>query len=283
MNILIILLIYYLTLFTSTLQSYSNVSCRANMFRLVNDGFGIVNVKRHFRLSIQLLNASSYFEDYTLKDCIDSCLKHIFFRAISPENHPKTQFTETWSFNKINAKFSDHIDYTLMAPYQPYSTYNFEIGYVQNEPYSNEVTAYRLIMVNCFGAPSFFDYETTAFPNGSYLIEWTEPTEINAPHICYYQFDIKYESTNERNVRRVTERKFFLEKLNASAKIRIRAVNDHTCYVNEHSRYPSCNLNLASRSRSFKINPIQFNNCGLYSKVFELYYVYLTFALFYHV
>jgi hypothetical protein len=191
-------------------------TCYANMFNMTLRGFSITGLEISLFYSIQSNRT-------TLQDFVDNksvtanqifllknCLELILFRVTKLETG--FSFTETYELTKTDWQNYAHsfsiLNYQVKSRLDPYSTYSIEVGYRQNEPRSKVTYCFKYETQICFDSPNALSYSTRSFANGSYLIEWTEPSVVNAPRVCYYELGIVYESGGER-VFRTEERRYF--------------------------------------------------------------------------
>lgn len=251
-----------------TATSVDATSCWPNMFSIVLiNSYTSSDLRGNVIYFIELSSSTSAVNNQTVEDVgekedgepnnnllsrvttVDSyreCLDYVYFR------YTNTQTGRTFfeMDNELNGTEEDRvrfIEYEFKTRYEPYSNYSIELGYRQTGPpfaaaTAEDRTSFVFDSQICYGRPGVvLNLGLSAqFENGSFLVEWDEPSVINAPSICLYNVYLKkvffwWPLTYKYTMR---ERKLLLRSDEVpwnGVHVVVQAVNSHECYVSSYS------------------------------------------------
>ena len=90
-------------------------------------------------------------------------------------------------------------------------------------------------------------------------IQWKAPVIVNAPKVCFYAVNMRYNGSTRVNFN--VSQTSFIEVLQPNIKYEfyIQSINNQSCYSNE---YPKCPTNLAFGSTSAFANYTMPSTCS---------------------
>lgn len=238
-------------------------SCWENMFIIKWIADVMINLEFTIYYTIEIDNNQTTTK--ILPNLYKNCLKHVSFSYLRQEGGG--QVNETYELSDSD-NVTKWLNYTLKTNFQTYSTYSIYVGYEQKDPppFSDVyVSSFDFLRQTCSMSPGLVENATLIpFQNGSYLVEWQEPSYIGAPSICYYTVEIQNKNESVFKDYTTIERRFYVNSEDViptvGVAIRINAVNNHSCYAQS---YPSFNKlcwdvgDISGNRVQLDINPIE--------------------------
>jgi hypothetical protein len=242
-----------------------------------------------FQLFYKIKPTNNFNSNISEADVITNCLKYILILIQVIDRNIQYSWTENYELKSTDNP--NNLSYTFTNKSSSFKAYKFKMGYQQKEPFSAVViNDNSFSRATCFGTPSYFSWNSTSFSNGSYLIEWSEPSDLGAPFICYYELSIRLPK-GQMMVYQTQDRYFqgtAMVPYPFHMDVQLSAVNNYTCYV--ESTYPvfkGCSQGYSfNTTKSFSIDVgVSSNSNSIYPRriliICQLLFIFSSLLLYF--
>ena len=243
-----ILLIFVLTttfLINENSSSLQNITCNKNDFRLSIRLTQIDGLDVTFLYDLALTSQETLVSaNVTFNEYIQACITSIVCMGVQVRPAQEAIF-----FLEKMPVTNATTFYNQITTLTPLATYNFSFGYEQKQQENETLILNSTEVSACFGSPDKpSNLRQVLLSDGSVMVEWSEPSVIRAPYLCYYLV----EKNSLVNKTRIKQNSLYYivgkSELENRPQIRISAYNEAYCYEEEFSFVKTCRPNVTSDS-----------------------------------